>query len=141
MPTDYKKILVAVDIYAEYKPVIQRALSIAAAPLDLRLIYVSRPQIFFEPYGAHLAEDFSADIQKQAKAKMIKIAAKYQLAESQIHVPIGSPANEIHDFAQKIKADLIILGTHGQKGLKLLLGSTANAVLHGVKQDVLAVKV
>jgi universal stress protein A len=44
-------------------------------------------------------------------------------------------------MAEKINADLIVVGTHGQSGLRLLLGSTANAVLHGVKTDVLAVKV
>ena len=46
-----------------------------------------------------------------------------------------------YHLADKISADLIVIGTHGQSGLKLLLGSTANAVLHGVKVDVLAVKV
>jgi universal stress protein A len=36
---------------------------------------------------------------------------------------------------------LIVIGTHGQKGLQLLLGSTANAVLHGAGCDVLAVRI
>ncbi len=40
-----------------------------------------------------------------------------------------------------IDFDLIIIGTHGQHGIALLLGSTANAVLHGVSCDVLAVRV
>ena len=58
-----------------------------------------------------------------------------------INVEIGSPADEIHHMAEKLNADLIVIGTHGQSGLRLLLGSTANAVLHGVKRDVLAVKI
>ena len=37
--------------------------------------------------------------------------------------------------------DLIVLGTHGQKGVQLLLGATANSVLHGSCCDVLAVRV
>jgi universal stress protein A len=37
--------------------------------------------------------------------------------------------------------DLIVMGTHGQSGLKLLLGSTANSVLHGAGCDILAVRV
>jgi universal stress protein A len=35
----------------------------------------------------------------------------------------------------------IVIGTHGQKGLQLLLGSTANAVLHGAGCDVLSVRI
>jgi universal stress protein A len=53
----------------------------------------------------------------------------------------GVPADEIKEMANKKSIDLIVIGTHGRSGIKLLLGSTANAVLHGVKQDVLAVRV
>ena len=35
--------------------------------------------------------------------------------------------------------DLIVVGSHGRHGLALLLGSTANDVLHGAPCDVLAV--
>jgi universal stress protein A len=44
-------------------------------------------------------------------------------------------------MADESNADLIVLGTHGRSGIRLLLGSTANAVLHGAKQDVLAVRI
>ena len=50
-------------------------------------------------------------------------------------------ADEIHKVAKQINTDLIVIGTPGRCGLQLLLGSTANSVLHGVKQDVLGVKV
>ena len=50
-------------------------------------------------------------------------------------------AEEIHTLANEINTDLIVIGTHGRSGLKLLLGSTANSVLHSAKQDVLAVRI
>ncbi|MEM7366668.1 MAG: universal stress protein, partial [Pseudomonadota bacterium] len=53
----------------------------------------------------------------------------------------GRPAAEIHRIVEAEKIDLIVMGTHGQSGLQLLLGSTANSVLHGVTCDVLAVRV
>lgn len=34
---------------------------------------------------------------------------------------------------------MIVVGSHGRHGLALLLGSTANDVLHGAPCDVLAV--
>ena len=42
---------------------------------------------------------------------------------------------------ERLKADLIIVGSHGRHGVRLLLGSTANAILHGAKCDVLAVRI
>ena len=36
--------------------------------------------------------------------------------------------------------DLIVIGSHGRHGLALLLGSTANSVLHHARCDVLAVR-
>ena len=44
-------------------------------------------------------------------------------------------------LAEEQSVDLIIIGSHGRHGLALLLGSTANAVLHHAKIDVLAVRV
>lgn len=43
--------------------------------------------------------------------------------------------------AQEHQVDLIVVGSHGRHGLALLLGSTANAVLHGAPCDVLAVRI
>ena len=52
-----------------------------------------------------------------------------------------SCADAVAEVAKKLGADLIVLGTHGQSGVQLLLGSTASSVLHGIECDLLAVKV
>ena len=54
-------------------------------------------------------------------------------------VRTGHPAEEIRAAADALSADVVVLGTHGRHGLGLLLGSTANGVLHGARTDVLAV--
>jgi universal stress protein A len=36
---------------------------------------------------------------------------------------------------------LIVVGSHGRHGVRLLLGSTANGILHHAKCDVLAVRI
>ncbi len=47
-------------------------------------------------------------------------------------VIVGDPVDAIIDFAEAKDADLIIMGTHGSKGLeKILLGSVAERVLKG----------
>lgn len=40
-----------------------------------------------------------------------------------------------------VNVNLIMIGNHGQSGLKLLLGSTIDGVLHGVESDVLAIRI
>ena len=48
---------------------------------------------------------------------------------------------EVNFLPSDIAADLIVIGSHGRHGLALLLGSTANGVLHGAPCDVLAIRV
>ena len=52
----------------------------------------------------------------------------------------GEPAAAIHAHAAN-HSDLVVVGSHGRHGWRLLFGSTPNAVLHGTPCDVLAVHV
>ncbi|WP_420932839.1 universal stress protein [Alteromonas sp. A081] len=137
----YDTILVPIDVYSDYELVVEKALAISKSSQQLHLLYVAYPQTNIEPYGFFLEKDFSQEVREQALRVLKDVADKYEIPQTNINVEIGSPSDEIHHLADKISADLIVVGTHGQSGLKLLLGSTANAVLHGVKTDVLAVKV
>ncbi len=62
------------------------------------------------------------------------------VSKENVYVEIGPPKSKILEIAENIAADLIICGSHGRHGLSLLLGSTANAILHGAKCDVLTVR-
>ena len=137
----YDTILVPIDVYSDYELVVEKAIAIAGNSHKIHLLYVAYPQTNVEPYGLFLERDFSEEVREQALRQLKDIASKHDIPYSHVNVEIGSPADEIHHMAEKINADLIVVGTHGQSGLRLLLGSTANAVLHGVKTDVLAVKV
>ena len=53
----------------------------------------------------------------------------------------GPAAREIAEFASKKHADLIVVGTHGRKGLtRVLMGSTAESLLRQAPCQVLVVK-
>jgi nucleotide-binding universal stress UspA family protein len=53
----------------------------------------------------------------------------------------GDPATEILAAAEKIKCDLIVMGTHGRTGLgRLLMGSVAEQVVRKAPCPVLTVK-
>lgn len=138
---NYETVLIPIDVFSDYELVVSRALAIAGNPHKCHLLYVAFPQASMEPYGLFLERDYSQEVTEQAQTKLREVAARHDIPYSHVNVEVGAPADEIHAMAEKIEADLIVVGTHGQSGLKLLLGSTANAVLHGVKTDVLAVKV
>jgi len=138
---NYQRILVAIDIYSEYDEVLKRALAVVENASQLSVVFVTMPTTYFQPYIGGVGGDYVADIHKQAKSNLDDIALKNNIPNNQLYLPIGNAAEEIHTLADEIDADLIVIGTHGRSGFKLLLGSTANSVLHGAKQDVLAVRI
>lgn len=77
---------------------------------------------------------------KNATKKMKELGKHIGIMEKNQVIEAGSAKTVILKAAEKYKANLIIVGSHGRHGLQLLLGSTANAVLHGAKCDVLAVR-
>jgi universal stress protein A len=53
----------------------------------------------------------------------------------------GAPIDRILDVAESEQVDLIVIGTHGRRGLdRVLMGSVAEAVVRRAKCPVLAVK-
>ncbi|TQV81371.1 universal stress protein [Exilibacterium tricleocarpae] len=139
----YQHIIVGVDLSEESAQVLDRAVSMAAAcNARLSIAHIIEPLTF--AYGGDIPMDLSEvqdQLQEQATEQLTTLATKAQIPPERQHVVIGQPASEIHHLAKLQHADLIVVGSHGRQGLALLLGSTANGVLHGAKCDVLAVRV
>lgn len=139
----YKKILIAVDLSEDSSRVMQRARGIGeASSADLHLIHVIEPLSF--AYGGDIPMDFSGiqdEIHQQATAQLKRFAETNGIDGAHQHIVLGKPEVEIHSTAEELGADLVVVGSHGRYGLALLMGSTANGVLHGATCDVLAVRV
>lgn len=139
----YNNVLIAVDLSEESQIVAERAKAIAERnECALHLVHAIEPLSF--AYGGDIPMDFTtiqSEIQQQAKEQMRAFAANYQIPEENQHLVLGRAENEIHSLAKSLNIDLIVIGSHGRSGLSLLLGSTANGVLHGAPCDVLAVRV
>ncbi|AFT66612.1 MAG: universal stress protein A [Cycloclasticus pugetii] len=145
--TTYQHILVALDLSEHSLFVLKKAHELAQQNhAKLSAIHVIEPLV----ESSHLAFDgtISTDllpvqdeIEASAKKKLSKLAASIDLAEENQLIQIGRPADTIHQLSKDLPCDLIVVGSHGRRGLSLLLGSTANAVLHGATCDVLAARV
>ncbi|MEM9007845.1 MAG: universal stress protein [Cyanobacteria bacterium P01_F01_bin.86] len=71
--------------------------------------------------------------QKQAEAKAVNVAAKYQQ-------PYGRPGPAICQTAREVQADLIVVGSHGRKGLsEMILGSVSNYIMHHAPCSVMVI--
>lgn len=143
----YKKVLVAVDTTDEAEDVVKAALEIAGKRNSaISIITVIRPMTdFYVNLYSTLEDNAKIGLDSQAVAGATEwlsgLVKPYGIDDSALSVIIGTPAVEIRRHAEEQDVDLIVLGTHGRHGLGLMLGSTANAVLHGAPCDVLAVKV
>jgi universal stress protein A len=141
--SQYNKILIAVDLSEDSAQVAARAKCLAASSeVDLHLIHVIEPLSF--AYGGDIPMDFSGiqdEIHQQASQQLKRFGETHSIAEGKQYIVLGRPEVEIHAKAEEIEADLIIVGSHGRHGLALLMGSTANGVIHGAFCDVLAVRV
>ncbi len=139
----YKTILLAVDLSEESATVATRAKALALSDAaTLHIIHVIEPLSF--AYGGDIPMDFSGiqeEIHEQAKLQLGRFASDCEVPADRQHIVLGRPEVEIHSTAEAISADLIVVGSHGRHGLALLMGSTANGVLHGANCDVLAVRV
>jgi len=141
--SDYKNILVAVDLSKELDKVLEKAVDIATK-YDSRiwLIHVVEPIIL--DANADFAPSFDMDIEKdlvaRAEKTLMPTVDKLEI-DCSVTVLVGSIKREIHTQAKEKNCSLIIIGTHGRHGMARLLGSTASAVLHGAPCDVLTVKI
>jgi universal stress protein A len=143
----YKHVLAAVDLSEESIQVLDKAQD-AAKNNGARLSVLTVVKPLTQVYGgldmapvASGAVSFEEEALKQALAQVQDLAKRYDIAAEDVHVVLGAPAHEIRESAKEFGADLIVMGTHGRHGLGLLLGSTANGVLHGIDCDVLVVRV
>ena len=141
--SDYRKIMLAVDLTEESLKVAQRANQLVKAfDAELHIVHVIEPLGL--AYGGDVPMDLSTvqeQIQDQGASHLREFANSLNVPEARQHLIFGRPESEIQRTAEEAGADVIIVGSHGRHGLALLLGSTANGVLHGARCDVLAVRV
>ena len=138
----YKKILVAVELNAktDAKPIKQAEQ--LAKELGAAIILVNAVENFGRYNANTISIGFEIDkvLMENATASIKTLGAKLGIPKNRLVVRLGSAKQVILEEADKLKVDLIIVGSHGVGGIRAVLGATADGVLHGAKCDVLAVR-
>lgn len=140
----YTHILLAVDFHSDGEQVISRAEAMARQhQAQLSLVHVLEFTALDMEGELALPQELllAQEWQQQAERRMDELGKRLRVASDKRYLRQGSTRGEILHLAAEVQVDLIILGSHGRQGIQRLLGSTANAVLHGAQCDVLAVRI
>lgn len=137
----YKNILIAVDLDEVNTFVVARAKEVAGDNARFHLVHVIEPIQIQGPIPAIDYSNIHQHTEEYAKSQLAELGKTYLIDADCQYVLDGAAKREIQKFADQNGIDLIVIGSHGRHGVSLLLGSTANAVLHGANCDVLAVRV
>ena len=139
----YKKMLVAIDLTEEAPQVLNKAKALADSQnAELMLVHVVEPVGY--AYGGDIPMDLSElqdQLDKAAREQLAKYGEEFGIEAANQVVTVGRPESEVHRLVKEHQVDLVVVGSHGRKGFQLLLGSTANGVLHGTECDVLAIRI
>lgn len=137
----YKKVLFATDFDEVGICAAKKAKKIADENgAVLILVHVVEPiPAYAYPGFAGFAE-VEVSIRDQAEKELTTLADRLGVDAKHRMLEFGSIKNEVLRVAEEQKIDLLVTGSHGKHGLALLLGSTANAILHGAQCDMLIVR-
>jgi len=141
----YKTILVPVDFSPFSDEAMERAIELArefGAKLHVAHAF-SLPLPLMAPYEVAVPTELFDQARESASEQLRKEAEKASAAGVDVtpHLLEVPAATAIVELAERIEADLIVMGTRGRTGLKhVLLGSVAERTLRLSPCSVLAVK-
>ena len=140
-------ILVAVDLSAAATPVLQAAHAYAiAAKANLWLIHVAEPDPDFVGYQAGpptVRQDVATQFRHAHKELQTRAEALRQVGLTVTPLLVQGPtAATLLKEAERIKADMIIVGSHGHGAVRhLLVGSVTEDILKQARCPVVVVPV
>ena len=140
---NYKKVLVALELSQETdKNLLDAAKSFMDQGAEVYFIHAVEHLINYgTAYGLSIDLDIESELLQESEKKMKKQLSNLCCSKESQIIRFGPAKFMILNEAEVLECDLILVGSHGHHGVRLLLGSTANSILHGAACDVLAVRI
>ncbi len=146
---EYKTIVVPVDGSENGKRALQHAISVSERnEAQLIIVHVANIVSAISNFdqtpisGGYVSEQIAEDMEETGK-EILNDIVKDVPADLKVKsvFEVGSPGPAVLAVAKKYNADLIVMGSHGRRGLeKLVLGSVTQRVLGVVHIPVLVVR-
>jgi nucleotide-binding universal stress UspA family protein len=145
-----KKVITPIDFSDNSKLIAESAAYLAGKfGASLHLVFIVQN---FEDYSGFFVPQMSMpnleqDLIEGAEERMSSFCAEQEVffknagvTEITHHVFLGDVAEQIVEFAAKNNGDLIVMGTHGYKGLeKIMFGSVADKVVRSAPCPVMTI--
>ncbi len=144
----YKKILVPIDGSAASSRGLNEAMALADDQgAKIRLIHVVNEMMVVASYESTIYSGELITALRESGQKLLE-KAKHQVAAAGIAVECelleahgGQAGSTIAEDAAESHSDLIVIGTHGRRGLsRVVMGSDAEQVVRSAKVPVLLVR-
>ena len=145
----YKNVLAAIDYSELTDPIFKKLENISKDPNINIILFnvVERDMPTLMGASQNEAISYSREwsleeikLKDNAENTLKKEANKYNLGKFKCYAEVGVPRYSILFAAKAKNIDLIIVGSHGARGIKKIIGSTAQSVLNNASCDVLAVR-
>ncbi|HJD96511.1 universal stress protein [Mailhella massiliensis] len=140
-----QKIICALDLSEHSKTVAEYACMLAKA-MNASIVAVYAAPTLTQYTGFHVPpntiDSFVGEIVSGAEKAMAQfVSENFEGVETKAEVVVGYAAEEILEIAAKEEADLIVMGTHGRKGIdRILFGSVAERVVKNSHLPVLTIR-
>lgn len=144
--TRFRSILVPTDFSEHAEAALDRAIALASASQGVvHLLHAYEiPLGTIPPYGVAIPESVLLGVRDAAARRLEQAGARAEAAgvRCEQHLMQSSPASAISESARTLGADLVVMGTRGNTGLKhVLLGSVAERTVRTAPCPVLTLKV
>ena len=140
-----QKIICALDLSEHSKTVAEYACMLAKA-MHASIVAVYAAPTLTQYTGFHVPpntiDSFVGEIVSGAEKAMAQfVSENFEGVETKAEVVVGYAAEEILEIAAKEDADMIVMGTHGRKGIdRILFGSVAERVVKNSHLPVLTIR-
>ena len=138
----YSRILISVDNHENSLTVARKGIELARR-LDAKaalLFVLDKSKAMGNIEANIMPEQAMIVLKKEAQQTLDQLSEMYDYKNIVKFMPEGHPAEDIIKTALNWEADLIIVGTHGKKGIaKLLSSHVSDYVLHHAKVPVMLI--
>jgi nucleotide-binding universal stress UspA family protein len=142
-----RRIVHATDFSPASRPAFVRALALARANhAQLIALHIMTPPVVYTPDGYAWPQTYNrllADMRAAAKKQLDRLVARAKAGGVRARGLLleGIPHDRIARAARSVRADVLVIGTHGRTGLaRLFLGSVASRVIAAATCPVLSVR-
>jgi len=142
---ELKRILVATDFSDTSEAALEYAIDLARTlGAKITLVHLYELPVYTFPSGAMVATaEFATQLMTGAQEATEAECAKHAKDGVDITplVREGTAWEEIHKIADELGSDLIVIGTHGRRGIThALLGSVAEKIIRTATRPVLTIR-